>query len=105
MCVGDSFCRCHLEYEYEASKPKGPFVPKVTIPPPAKARRFILRRFEDVSGLSGTGVVAEGVEFVSGMVALSWYGSHQCVNVYHSIRTIIELHGHQNRTVVEWVDA
>ncbi len=49
--------------------------------------------------------VAEGVEFVCGMVALSWYGSHQGVNVYHSMRTCIELHGHQGATKVEWVDA
>ena len=27
---------------------------------------FILRRLEDVSGVSGTGVVAEGVEFSNG---------------------------------------
>jgi hypothetical protein len=29
----------------------------------ATTRRFILQRNEDVSGMSGTGIVAEGVEF------------------------------------------
>ena len=67
------------------------------------ARRFILRRHEDVSGISGTGIVADGVEFMNGMVAISWRSPHACVNVYHSMRTVTELHGHQNRTEVEWV--
>jgi hypothetical protein len=31
---------------------------------------FMLRRTEDVSGLSGTGMVAEGVEFTDGRVAM-----------------------------------
>lgn len=69
-----------------------------------KTRRFRLVRNEDVSGISGTGIVAEGVEFVNGMVALSWFSPHACVNVYHSMRTVEELHGHQNRTLVEWID-
>jgi len=69
-----------------------------------KSRRFRLRREKDISGVSGTGYVAEGVEFVCGMVALSWYGSHQGVNVYHSMRTCVELHGHDGATKVEWVD-
>ncbi len=69
-----------------------------------KCRRFRLVRHEDVSGISGTGIVAEGVEFVNGMVALSWLSPHACVNVYHSVRTVEELHGHEHRTVIEWVD-
>ena len=36
------------------------------------ARRFELHRDDDVSGVSGTGVVAEGVLFSSGRVALEW---------------------------------
>lgn len=69
----------------------------------AKGRRFVLRRDEDVSGISGTGIVAEGIEFGNGLVALSWFSQHACVNVYHSMRTVEELHGHQNRTKIEWV--
>lgn len=68
------------------------------------SRRFVLRRLEDISGISGIGIVAEGIEFCSGMVALSWLSQHHAVNVYQSMRTVHELHGHQNRTIVEWVD-
>lgn len=70
-----------------------------------KMKTFRLVRNEDVSGVSGTGVVAEGVEFVNGMVALSWFGSHSCVNTYTSMRTVEEVHGHNGATKVEWVDA
>ncbi len=70
----------------------------------AKLRRFYLQREEDVSGISGTGRVAEGVEFANGMVALSWHSQHACVNTYTSMRTVEELHGHQNRTKIVWID-
>jgi hypothetical protein len=69
-----------------------------------KARRFQLRRDEDETGVSGTGTVAEGVEFTSGMVAMTWLSPHRCVNVYESIKTVEQLHGHGGKTVVVWLD-
>ena len=35
-------------------------------------RRFLLERIEDVSGVAGTGWVAEGIQFTNGCVALTW---------------------------------
>ena len=35
-------------------------------------RHFYLDRHEDATGISGTGVVAQGVEFDNGKVALTW---------------------------------
>ena len=70
----------------------------------SKARRFYLERTEDASGVSGTGIVAEGVEFTSGMVALTWLSPHRCVNIYESSKTVIELHGHEGRTNIVWID-
>lgn len=67
-------------------------------------RLFKLVRSEDVSGVSGTGVIAEGVEFHDGQVALSWFGVHHTVELCPSIKDIIEIHGHGGRTVVEWLD-
>jgi hypothetical protein len=69
-----------------------------------KARRFYLLRKEDVSGVSGTGKVAEGVEFLNGVCALSFSSSHMHVNVYMSIRAVAEVHGHGGATEVVWVD-
>jgi len=69
-----------------------------------KGKRFYLQRNEDVSGLSGTGIVAEGIEFINGLVALSWLSPHPGVIVYPSMRQIEELHGHEGKTLVVWVD-
>jgi len=69
-----------------------------------RMRRFRLIRSEDVSGVSGTGIVAEGVEFVNGMVAMSWISPYACVSTYNSIRSLEEVHGHEQRTLVEWID-
>ena len=68
-------------------------------------RRFVLVRHEDVSGVSGTGVVAEGVVFGDGRVALRWMtnGIHAIV-IHQRIEDVLEVHGHDGRTVVEWVD-
>ena len=69
-----------------------------------KMSRFQLVRDEDETGVSGIGLVAEGVEFTSGMVAMTWLSPHRCVNVYESIKTVIELHGHNGKTRVVFVD-
>jgi hypothetical protein len=71
---------------------------------PIKARRFYLFRSEDVSGVSGTGKVAEGVEFENGMCALSFSSQYQHANVYANIRAVMEVHGHQGKTQVVYVD-
>ncbi len=68
------------------------------------SRRFLLRRDIDETGVSGTGYVAEGIEFTSGMVAMTWLSPHRCINVYESIKTVEALHGHGGKTVVEWID-
>jgi hypothetical protein len=69
-----------------------------------RGKRFYLQRDEDVSGLSGTGRVAEGIEFVNGLVALSWLSPHPSVLVYPNMRQIAELHGHEGKTKIMWVD-
>lgn len=68
------------------------------------SRRFVLNRIEDETGTSGTGVVAEGIQFSSGWVAMTWLSHHQCVNIYHSIETVKSLHGHNGKTKVVWID-
>lgn len=68
-------------------------------------RRFVLQRSEDVSGVSGTGQVAEGVEFSNGVCVVSWKGVHPSTVVYHQgIQDVIAVHGHEGRTVVEYLD-
>lgn len=65
---------------------------------------FVLQRDEDVTGTSGTGVVAEGVRFTGGKVALHWLSVYGAVNVYDSVDVVETLHGHDGRTRIVWVD-
>ena len=65
-------------------------------------RRFKLVRNEDISGVSGTGIVAEGVQFHSGQVAVSWFGPYHTLEFSPSIDEIIKIHGHGGVTTVEW---
>lgn len=68
------------------------------------ARRFVLNRSEDSTGTSGTGIVAEGICFSNGKVALHWLSHLGAVNVYDSMEVTTVLHGHGGNTVVEWLD-
>ena len=65
-------------------------------------KTFKLRRLEDVSGVSGTGIVAEGVEFHDGQVVMSWLGVHHTMVVAPNIQEIERIHGHGGKSVVEW---
>lgn len=67
-------------------------------------RRFLLIRDEDVSGVSGTGIVAEGVIFSTGKVVLSWCSDYRSVTVYDTVSDLETVHGHQGRTRTEWLD-
>ncbi|MDX2973673.1 hypothetical protein PWY87_10450 [Kribbella solani] len=68
------------------------------------SRRFRLIRHQDVSGVSGTGPVAEGVQFSDGAVALRWYGDYPTTTVWDGIESVVAIHGHGGATVIEWMD-
>ncbi|WP_322510122.1 hypothetical protein [Anaerolinea sp.] len=67
-------------------------------------RRFLLVRQKDVSGVSGTGIVAEGVEFSDGMAVLHWLREPYGLNIFASVMDLIAVHGHGGNTYIEWVD-
>ena len=67
-------------------------------------RRFTLERAEDVSGVSGTGIVAEGVEFSDGHIVMSWLGYHSSTVIYDNIKDLDHIHGHEGKTRVVWMD-
>lgn len=66
-------------------------------------RTFYLVRREDVSGVSGTGRVAEGVEWTNGRVSMCWLGTYHIIEEADSMHVIEAVHGHAGKTVVEWV--
>lgn len=68
-------------------------------------RRFHLHRHNDETGVSGTGTVAEGIQFQDGCVSMRW-----CVRPAHStthyttIDDVILIHGHNGKTEIIWID-
>ena len=71
----------------------------------SRCRMFVLRRNEDETGISGTGVIAEGVEFSTGWCALSWLTAAHSVGIYPNIKELERIHGHNGRAIVEWKDS
>jgi len=66
-------------------------------------RCFVLYREEDVTGVSGTGVVAEGIKFSDGHAAVRWcVGDHRSTSVWDSMEAMEAIHGHDGRTTVQW---
>lgn len=70
----------------------------------SQPRLFVLERTEDETGISGTGIVAEGVEFSNGMCAMCWLTSMHSVAVYPNLRQLEAIHGHNGRTKVRYVE-
>jgi hypothetical protein len=62
-------------------------------------KTFKLYRKKDISGVSGTGWVAEGVEFSNGRVVISWLGELSSTNVYQSMDDAKTIHGHEGNTL------
>ena len=67
-------------------------------------RLFYLKRLEDVSGISGTGIIAEGVEFSNGEFALHWISQFDFITTGRSIKALIEVHGHEGKTILEYYE-
>jgi hypothetical protein len=73
---------------------------------PDHPRTFVLRRHQDISGVSGVGDVAWGVEFPDGTVVLRWNSAWPTSVVFfdRGIEAVRAVHGHDGRTVIHWLD-
>lgn len=72
-----------------------------------RVRTFRLVREEDVSGVSGTGVVAVGAEFPTGRCIIEWLPGRfdvRSFNIYQDIGEIEQINGHDGATRVVWDD-
>lgn len=67
-------------------------------------RRFHFMRLEDASGVSGCGVVAEGIVFSDGKVAIEWLSESPSTNIYNSLTDVERIHGHEGRTQIVFDD-
>ena len=61
-------------------------------------------RHEDESGVSGTGIVAEWVEFSDGEVVVHWLSHTPSTNHYRNFKQVDAIHGHGGKTemIVVW---
>lgn len=73
--------------------------------PTIASRRFVLQRSRDISGVSGIGIVADGVEFPDGVVVMRWRGGTPSTVVQdHGISAVEAIHGHDGHTRIVWLD-
>jgi len=70
-----------------------------------RLREHYLQRNEDFSGVSGTGIVAEGVVMPSGKCIHEWSQSYVTShNIYPNLQSVQHIHGHEGRTIVKFVN-
>ena len=62
---------------------------------------FVLIRHKDISGNSGTGIVAEGVVFSDGKVAMRWLTNTASTVLFDSLEDVQKIHGHEGATEVQ----
>ncbi len=67
---------------------------------------YKMNRKEDVNGISGTGIVAEVVEFTDGACVVRWIKGATKQNVastvfYDSKEELLKVHGHDGKTTLE----
>lgn len=72
--------------------------------PSSLPRRFEMYRHRDITGLSGTGVVAWGVLWPDGTVSLRWAGVTPSFSNWDSLDVLIAVHGHEGATELRWLD-
>lgn len=70
-----------------------------------RSRRFELHRDTDITGVSGTGVIAEGAVFSDGVAVLRWCTSSPSTVVHDGGITAVEaIHGHSGSTRIVFLD-
>jgi len=93
MRDGEVFTRGYFGLYAEALTPKRPL-----------HRRFYLYRQIDDSKISGTGVVALGVQFPDGVVVLRWLSGNPSTVVWPSLEDAMAIHGHGGHTTAIFLD-
>ena len=67
-------------------------------------RWFVLLRIADLSGVSGTGEVAEGTVFSNGLVVIQWLRKPFAMDIYQTLDDVISVHGHEGQTQLYFID-
>ncbi|GGU13049.1 hypothetical protein [Streptomyces violascens] len=90
---------------YDTTPPRLP-APRGGDAPAELPRRFQLLRHRDVSGISGTGVVALGVCWPDGTASVRWLGDRPSIVFWDrgGMADAEHVHGHGGATEVVWLD-
>lgn len=67
-------------------------------------RRFQLHRKADPTGVSGTGIVAEGCLFSNNECVVKWLSKRSSTTLYNNISDVEAIHGHEGNTQIVWLD-
>lgn len=67
-------------------------------------RRFYLHRHTDITGVSGTGRVADGVLWPDSTVSIRWRGDRPSTVHWDRIADAEHVHGHGGHTRIVWLD-
>lgn len=67
-------------------------------------RRFYLDREIDISGVTGLGHVAEGVQLSDGRVVMRWAAEPSSIVIHAHIDHVTKIHGHFGATRLIWID-
>ena len=67
-------------------------------------RLFYLQRDQDLSGISGTGRVADGVMWPDGSCCVRWRTETSSLSVWTSFADMVTVHGHNGATRVVFLD-
>jgi len=69
-------------------------VPTGVVRAPHGMRRFTMGREFDVSGVSGTGIVLEGVQFSTGVVVIHWLTPppRGSISVFETLEQFLSIH-------------
>ncbi len=81
----------------------------IRLQPPAadpQPRRFVFRRHVDTTGVSGTGIAVEGVQFTHGGVQLRWLSEPSSLVEWDTVEDAIYIHSHRGtpHTTLQWLD-
>jgi hypothetical protein len=74
---------------------------------PEGMRKFTIARVNDQSGVSGTGVIAQGVLFATGDIAIQWLTPPPDgdLQIKRSLKSFLDVHVHthpENITIITW---
>lgn len=67
-------------------------------------RRFYFERREDVNGKSGTGRVADGIQWGDGRITIRWRTECASTTDFDCLADFERIHGHEGRGVAIWID-